>query len=140
MLIDSRPPMFVKSIPVEGSDMLISPMQASLNVCEYLLRSKVKHVAVHKTGKRDGVGVMLYGVPSPQHPTHSLVDLEQPGIAQILKIQAYVNDETSVLEGCEKEKTEKVGWTLRRALQAADGAINKAKYVVWTLKICLPCL
>lgn len=131
VLIDCRPSMFVPSIPGEQEGETISPMQASLKACEQLLRSKVKHVAVHKTGKRDGVGIMLYGIPDNTNSTHPLVELQQPGVEQIQKIRAYVEGKASVEEDCKLEdmKSKETSWTLRKALQKANEAITKAKYV-----------
>jgi len=130
VLIDCRPSMMIPSIPVQDGDP-ISPMQASLRVCETLLRSKVKHTAVHKTGKRDGVGIMLYGIPDTTQTTHNLVAMEPPGIQQIRKIQAFVNGEETVERECNLGDGSKMAsWSLRRALQDANGAINQAKYVL----------
>lgn len=125
ILIDCRPSMFVKSIPTEDGEM-ISPMQASLVACETLLRNKVKHVAVHKTGKRDGVGIILYGKPDPIHYTFTLVDLEAPGMQQIQKIRAYVQGKGDIKADAGIKEGE-AKWSLRRGLQDANTSFNHAK-------------
>jgi hypothetical protein len=118
--------MFVPSIPFE--EVQISPIQAALEVSEKLLRTKVKNVTVQKTGKRDGVGIMLYGVPSTQTTTASLVDLEQPGIASIKQIQAYLEHTQSLEEEYKlHDRSKESSWTFRKALQEASSAFAKAK-------------
>ena len=43
-------------------DGLITPFDAALMACEKLLHLRVHYVATSRTGKRDGVGVLLYGI------------------------------------------------------------------------------
>ena len=131
ILMDCRPSMFVPSIPFQG--IKISPIQAALEVSEKLLRTKVKNVTVQKNGKRDGVGIMLYGVPSTQTTTASLVDLEQPGIASIKKIQSYLEHTESLQQEFKlHDRTKEASWTFRKALQEASSVFAKAKYVLST--------
>ena len=132
VLIDCRPSMFVPSIPEQEHGETISPMQASLKACEKLLRNKIKHVAVQKTGKRDGVGIMLYGIPKDNQTTQILVPLEPPGIQQIQKIRAYIEGKGSLQEEYQvgTKAADSSGLSpLRTALQNADGAFNQAKCV-----------
>jgi hypothetical protein len=63
-MIDCHPNMFddcISTVDAEQNEDEISPMDAALRACEQLFRNKVMHVATTKTGKRDGIGVMLYG-------------------------------------------------------------------------------
>jgi hypothetical protein len=113
ILVDCRPSMFVPSFPHE-SDM-ISPMQASLLAIEEVLRNKVKHVAVLKTGKRDGVGVLLCTADEAL----TLLPLERPGVHQCTKIRDY----TPV------ESKEESTLGLKRAIHQANKAFSDAKCV-----------
>lgn len=131
VLIDCCPSMFEPSIPDQDGE-VISPMQASLKACEEILRNKVKHVAVQKTGKRDGVGIMLYGIPKDNHTTQILVSMEPPGIQQILKIRNLLDTKGSLKEeyGVGIKEVDGSGLSpLRIALHNADGAFNQAKCV-----------
>lgn len=120
VLIDCHPSMFVPCIEWEGDT--ISAMDYALIACEHLCRNRVLHVATSKTGKRDGVGVFLYGTrggrlqeeeenahsdeedgdsdvedaASPhmiQLTTKCLVALAPPGIQQIRGLRACLYDE-----------------------------------------------
>lgn len=82
VLIDCRPSMFVPCIPVskesnsandggESVESQISPFDAALMACEKVLRLRVNHIATSKAGKRDGVGIMLYG--TKQRPVTTVV-------------------------------------------------------------------
>lgn len=124
VLIDARPSMFEKSIELNDGE-TTSPMQASLQACDALLKQKVKHVAIHRTGKRDGVGIILYGLPGSKDYTYTLLDLAAPGIQQILKIQDYASGKKDIKDEIPKEGP--IQWSLRRGLQQADKEFNTAK-------------
>jgi hypothetical protein len=113
ILVDCRPSMFLPSFLHENNK--ISPMQASLLAIEEVLRSKVKNVAVLKTGKRDGVGVLLCAADEAQ----TLLPLEPPGVRQCTKIRGYTpleNKEESTLG-------------LKRAIHEANKVFSDAKCV-----------
>ena len=80
ILIDTHPSMFEPCIYIKSSDdsdidedksdiinndssFLTTPFDASLMAVERLLHHKVYIVATSKQGKRDGVGVILFGTP-----------------------------------------------------------------------------
>ena len=93
---------------------LLTPMEVALMAIDHLLRLRIRNVATTRTGKRDGVGVLLYGCDplrgrggrakdnednfdsdDPEHlhfqkvfpSTHELVQLAPPGIEQVLTLQ-----------------------------------------------------
>jgi non-homologous end joining protein Ku len=94
---------------------LFAPMDVAITAAHRLLRMKIRNIAETKTGKRDGVGILLYGCntkrglqgnsdTSPKsgdesddsddeeaaHSTHELLELAPPGTVQILKVQECV--------------------------------------------------
>lgn len=76
------------------NDITISPFDAALIAVHQLLKSKIKHVATNKSGKRDGVGVLLFGTSSnaassafSANTCYKWIDLEPPGITQVLNVQ-----------------------------------------------------
>lgn len=81
----------------DDHDVIISPFDAALIAVHQLLKLKVKHVATNKSGKRDGVGVLLFGtkdikttassVFSSSNTCYKWIDLEPPGISQVLNVQ-----------------------------------------------------
>lgn len=128
ILIDCHPSMFVPSVCVQIDSIktttttkrqkqenqpnkLVSPFDVALMSCEKLLRLRVHDVATSKAnGKRDGVGILLYGVTKNPHsldeqqqqqesegeedesfmtsPTiHELIPLVPPGTKYILDIR-----------------------------------------------------
>lgn len=115
ILVDCRHSMFIPSI--SHQDDKISPMQASLLACEQVLRNKVRNVAVVKTGKRDGVGVLLYG----SKETQTLIPLEPPGVQQCKKIREYTPSQ--------EEEEEESTLCLRTAIHEANKAFLNAKCV-----------
>jgi non-homologous end joining protein Ku len=101
---------------------LFAPMDVAITAAHRLLRMKIRNIAETKTGKRDGVGILLYGCntkrglqcksnTSPKsgdesddddsddeeaaHSTHELLELAPPGTVQILKVQECVPDKSS---------------------------------------------
>eukprot|EP00574_Skeletonema_japonicum_P002359 CAMPEP_0201723992 /NCGR_PEP_ID=MMETSP0593-20130828/7847_1 /ASSEMBLY_ACC=CAM_ASM_000672 /TAXON_ID=267983 /ORGANISM="Skeletonema japonicum, Strain CCMP2506" /LENGTH=712 /DNA_ID=CAMNT_0048215169 /DNA_START=85 /DNA_END=2223 /DNA_ORIENTATION=+ len=138
LLIDCHESMFEKYIPLlddadvdndddeemEGSNnsaptkekKLFAPHDVAVTAAHRLLRMKIRNIAETRTGKRDGVGILLYGCntkrglqsktsdTSPksgddesdsdeedeQHSTHELLELAPPGTEQILKIQECI--------------------------------------------------
>uniref|UniRef100_A0A6U3Y072 SAP domain-containing protein n=1 Tax=Skeletonema marinoi TaxID=267567 RepID=A0A6U3Y072_9STRA len=139
LLIDCHESMFEKYIPLlddadmdddddneemEGSNnnapakekKLFAPHEVAITAAHRLLRMKIRNIAETKTGKRDGVGILLYGCntkrglqgkldTSPksggddesdsdeeeeQHSTHELLELAPPGTEHILKVQECV--------------------------------------------------
>lgn len=132
ILIDCRPSMFEQTISIGEDGVFVSPMDVALDVCEKFLRSKVKQVATNKTGKRDGVGILLYGVPNPTQvtTTRALVELDRPGIASIQKIQSYMLQPESLKTDYNlNDRSNVAPWTFRKAVQEASSAIAKAEYV-----------
>ena len=94
---------------------LFAPHEVAITAAHRLLRMKIRNIAETRTGKRDGVGILLYGCntkrglqektdTSPtngdddsdsdeddeQHPTYELLELAPPGTTQILKIQECI--------------------------------------------------
>jgi len=96
----------------DGEHNFVSPMQVAATAARQFLRTKIRNIAETKSGKRDGVGVLLYGcdpnramratslrsdssgddsddseereeLPS----THELIQLAPPGIEQVLSLQ-----------------------------------------------------
>lgn len=83
-------------------------MELSLVAISKLLRMRIRTVAESKTGKRNGVGVLLYGCDTMRAihkddsdsdgaavaderilpSTHELIELTPPGIEQVLGIQS----------------------------------------------------
>ena len=80
----------------------ISPFDAALRAVAQLLKLRVKYVATSKTGKRDGVGVMLFGTKRRKDTTayggttstYPLIPMEPPGIQQVLDIQKCLPKDT----------------------------------------------
>ena len=61
LLIDCAPSMFEPVHPdPEFPDDRLSSMQLALKTVQDTIRKKIRLVTVHKSGKRDGVGVLLY--------------------------------------------------------------------------------
>lgn len=95
-----------------------TPMELSLTAITQLLRMRIRMVAESKTGKRNGVGVLLFGCdrfrrrrgaddddnPSDDDEgiitnsmfqsstTHELLELVPPGIEQVMEVQKYLED------------------------------------------------
>lgn len=70
----------------------ITPFDAVLRAVEQLLKLRVKYVATSKAGKRDGVGVVLFGTKKRKDhlgitSTLGLIPMEPPGIPQVLNIR-----------------------------------------------------
>ena len=98
---------------VEVEQSLVSPMDVAVTAAYQFLRTKIRDIAETKAGKRDGVGVLLYGcdphrgmrAKSPKSTgsgensggdsddmeelptTHELIELAPPGIEQVLSLQ-----------------------------------------------------
>ena len=75
---------------------LISPIDAALIACQKLLHHRVHNVATTRTGKRDGVGIVLFNCPISTSSLNlnstsirRLMELAPPGVEQIQKIRAY---------------------------------------------------
>jgi len=72
---------------------LLSAMDVSLLAIDRLLRRRIRYAAAYRTGKRDGVGVVLFSTKRHQEgydsnaTTHTLLQLEPPGIDQVKRIQ-----------------------------------------------------
>lgn len=131
LLIDCHESMFEKYIPLlddkeddhinkdmdnnKEKEKLFAPMDVAITAAHRLLRMKIRNIAETKTGKRDGVGILLYGCNTKRglqgktrsadksgdesddtdedeelHSTHELLELAPPGTQQILKIQECV--------------------------------------------------
>ena len=120
ILIDTHPSMFVPCIQVRKDDddsdatmdhdnscsqeeNLTTPFDAALMACERLLHDRVRTIAFSRKGKRDGVGVLLYGdsvvskrnqgeyaeAESPFESTViNLVHLEPPGNEEIKRLRS----------------------------------------------------
>ena len=137
LLIDCHKSMFDKYIPLlddttddismedndDNDDMaipkkekkLFAPMDVAITAAHRLLRMKIRNIAETRTGKRDGVGILLYGCNTKRglqgkpkndasgeddsdddeeeeemHSTHELLELAPPGTTQILSIQECI--------------------------------------------------
>lgn len=102
---------------INHGEQVISPFDASILACETLCRNRVLQIATQKTGKRDSVGVLLYGVSLkdekegeanesqdteeeiPEDETYMLgassyIFLEQnpPGVKQIQALRCALDD------------------------------------------------
>jgi hypothetical protein len=147
--------MFESYIPQEGDDGLQSPMSLALTAISSLLRLRIRTVAESKTGKRNGVGVLLFGcnplrgirkksnsdteddegdngdeklLPS----THELIALKPPGIDEVEWIQSCLSrDLKKEFSGdvVERGEEEDGGRSLREALHEASKVFMHAKYV-----------
>ena len=111
-LIDCSATMFTPCIDWQqdaDTQKRISPMDAALIACERLARKRVLIVATQKTGKRDGVGVLLYGtrthgddddddddddeqLTERKSSTQTLVELNPPGVQQIRMMRSCLED------------------------------------------------
>jgi hypothetical protein len=95
---------------------LFAPMDVAITAAHRLLRMKIRNTAETRTGKRDGVGILLYGCNTKRglrqgkpkndasggeddsddeeeeemHSTHELLELAPPGTTQILSIQECI--------------------------------------------------
>lgn len=145
--------MFERYIRDEEGE-LQSPMELSLTAISQLLRMRIRTVAESKTGKRNGVGVLLYGCDTMRAirksgdssdsdgaagdekilpSTHELVELTPPGIEQVLGIQACLGKrdlekEFSVRSGESRSDEEEDGsQLLRTALHEANKVFMHAK-------------
>jgi ATP-dependent DNA helicase 2 subunit 1 len=163
-LIDcSRPDMYVPCIEYSSNSddddaiTLITPLDAALVACERLCRDRVLRVATQKAGKRDGVGVLLYGTQKPHHgddeeeeddehhaieqqsSTQALVELYPPGVTQIRTLRSCLNDtirgrqralEDEFVVNDDGQAQEVDGSRpIRLALQEANKVFSDAKFV-----------
>ena len=119
-LFDCDDSMFEQYVPCQLDDFddaeqqqLVSPMDVAVTAAHRFLRTKIRDMAETKSGKRDAVGVLLYGcdpnramrgTESPKSSdgddsedsgsemdelptTHALIELNPPGIEQVLTLQ-----------------------------------------------------
>ena len=120
ILLDAHPSMFApyirrsmsavdsnKVLSTSTSNSYISPFDAALIACERLLHHRVHNVATTRTGKRDGVGILLFNCPAANldpnssdggvdenHATASIrrfMELSPPGVDQIQTIRACMD-------------------------------------------------
>jgi hypothetical protein len=72
VLIDCRAEMFQEYLPdpnfPDDPEAKICPVDYALGICDQLLRQKIKTVTIHKTGKRDGFGIVLYNTQYSKTP------------------------------------------------------------------------
>jgi hypothetical protein len=143
--------MFERYIQDENGQAL-SPMELSLNAISKLLRMRIRAVAESKTGRRNGVGVLLYGCNTLRSmrsngdfsdsdgdreekilpSTHELLELTPPGIEQVLGIQACLEKrdlekEFSVGNSEDRGGEEDGAQLLRTALHEANKVFMHAK-------------
>ena len=155
-LIDCSSAMFTPSIDWHNdTDMRsrrISSVDAALLACERLGRNRVLQVATRKTGKRDGLGVVLYGtrtfgygddeeveddeqITASQSSTHTLVELMPSGIQQIRILQSFLEDPIRgrrriiQTEFQNRHDDAGLGRHLRAGIQAANKAYLESKFV-----------
>lgn len=153
VLIDSAREMYVPSISCQ--DTMLSPMDAAMNACQCMLRHKLNQVAVRKIGKRDGIGIVLYGpklvshddsssdegdvdsdleaeesppIPSTNSLLKSILSLSPPGIQQVKTLQHIVEERDLREEYCPDADTDS-SRPLRSALSEASKVFNNAKCV-----------
>mmetsp|Transcript_8887 Transcript_8887/g.26627 ORF Transcript_8887/g.26627 Transcript_8887/m.26627 type:complete len:734 (-) Transcript_8887:325-2526(-) len=83
------------------SHRLVTPFEAALLASERLLRLRVNYVATSKSGKRDGVGIMLYGTKSRavQNDSHSdrgeREGVRRAGPAEVIDLESEYLSEDS---------------------------------------------
>ena len=103
ILLDCDSTMFERHIPNdhESQSLLSSPMEISLAAISHLFQTKMR-MDGSETGMRGAVGVLLFGSDAfrltqnrrdeqnslPSTSTYELVTLSQPGIQQIMTIEA----------------------------------------------------
>jgi hypothetical protein len=150
ILLDCNPAMFERYIAHEGGEHQ-SPMELSLTAISQLLRMRIRTVAESKTGKRNGVGVLLFGCDTyrgMRHredsdeeggddkilpSTHELIELTPPGIEQVMAVQACLTkrdleEEFSVVYRQERGEEEEDGVHLiKTALHEANKVFMNAK-------------
>ena len=128
-------------------------MELSLAAISQLLRMRIRTVAESKTGKRNGVGVLLYGCDALRAArggddsdsdgningeekllpsTHELLELTPPGIIQVRGIQQCLNGrdlekEFSIGEREERSDEEDGAHLLKTALHEANKVFMHAK-------------
>ncbi len=104
-----------------GEEKWLSPMDAALIAAKRLLQHRVHHVATTRTGKRDGVGIVLFNCPLTNTTSTTttsttsgngnecihtlggysstgvriLIPLEPPGVDQILTIRSFMKQQHS---------------------------------------------
>lgn len=154
VLIDSARQMYIPSIAFQ--DAIITPMNAAIQVCESMLRQKVSHVAISKIGKRDGIGVMLYGqkeiaqesdeddvesdieesptehLSSKNAPFKVILSLAPPGIQQLKNMRACLVGSTlshDLQKYCPDDDYDDSSRPLRSALHEASKIFASAKCV-----------
>ena len=157
-LIDCSATMFTPCIDWHQQDTdtrkSISPMDAALIACERLARNRVLKVATQKTGKRDGVGVLLYGtrthgddndddddddndeqLTERRSSTQTLVELNPPGVQQIRMMRSCLDDpicgrrRNVQKEFMNVDNDAGFGRKLRTAIQEANKTYLEAKFV-----------
>ena len=126
-------------------------MDAAIIACERLARNRVLQVATQKTGKRDGVGVLLYGtrthddvddeddeteqLTERKSSTQTLVELNPPGVQQVRILRSCLEDPIcGRRRNIQKEfknldDDTGLGRKLRTAIQEANKAYLEAKFV-----------
>ena len=171
IMIDCHPDMFLKCIPINldtqeneqdasifKNNQLQTPFDAALLVVNELITQCVRDVAISKSNKRNGLGVMLYGTnyyhDLDRHGdftnNYLLIPLTPPGIPQIQLIQSCISKEKDLFkEFCidgdnrshplEQSQSSYANTSesrehyrnlpLRSALHAANKSFQNAKYV-----------
>lgn len=102
---------------INHGEQTLSPLDAAILACKTLCRNRVLQIATQKTGKRDSVGVLIYGVSfnkqkeGEQHEdddeeetitegkncalgssSYMLVELNPPGVQQIQALRSSLDD------------------------------------------------
>lgn len=105
ILIDTNPEMFIPCVSTrnwldimnkKSLDELITPFDVAHMVCEKLLYSQMRHVAMIRTRKRNSVGVWIYGerigsTPFKMNMTDELLKISPPGIHEIQEIRSCIH-------------------------------------------------
>jgi ATP-dependent DNA helicase 2 subunit 1 len=104
ILVDAHPSMFkpyIRTKSHHAGHAYISPFDAALIASEKLLHHRVNSVATTRTGKRDGVGIVLFNCPTvaqvENHMNDSLrrlMDLSPPGVDHIQTIRSCMDMDT----------------------------------------------
>jgi ATP-dependent DNA helicase 2 subunit 1 len=161
ILIDSHPSMFEPCIQAAYDSIngnCISPFDAAIIAAENIIHDKVHFSATTKTGKRDGIGIILYNCPpslsngsDTSSTIRNLMSLNPPGVDSIhmiracskmkenggymardLKSELYstkIEDNSDDVDCFEHDFEMNQAYSLRSALYEANVMFNEAKCV-----------
>lgn len=160
ILIDSHLNMFepcIRQAYDDANAKYISPFDAAIIAAENIIHNKVHYSATTKTGKRDGIGIILYNCPFVRNESDTsssirkLMPLNPPGVDSInmirscskvkenggynirdLKSELYstkIEDIPDETDSAEQNFEINQAYSLRSALHEANIMFNEAKCV-----------